>query len=552
MEQPHPMDRMVCGDVGFGKTEVAIRATFKAATEGKQVAVLVPTTILAMQHYRTFKERLSSFPVRIEYVSRFKTDKEIKQILAEVKEGKVNVLIGTHRIVSKDVEFKNLGLLVIDEEQKFGVKVKDRLKELKVNVDVLTLTATPIPRTLHFSLMGARDLSIISTAPPNRQPVTTELHTFDEKVIRDAVSFELRRGGQVFFVHNRVSDIESLGNLIYKLVPDARIGIAHGQMDGDKLEKVMLKFIDAEYDVLVSTNIIESGLDIPNANTIIINQAHMFGLSDLHQMRGRVGRSNKKAFCYLLTPPASVLTSDSRKRLAALEEFSELGDGFKVAMRDLDIRGAGNLLGAEQTGFINDLGFDTYHKILDDAIQELKETDFKDLFASELAEKAKLIVQDCVIETDLEILIPDNYVNNTSERLQLYSRLDNIKNEDQLEKFTSEVRDRFGELPGSVQELINSVRLRWLGEQLGFEKLSLKNDKLRAYFITGKDEYFKSDVFGKILQFVQKNSRQCKMKDSAGKAMLVVEHVTTVDTAIELLSQMSGHALKSAKEILSK
>jgi transcription-repair coupling factor (superfamily II helicase) len=552
MEMPHPMDRLVCGDVGFGKTEVAIRAAFKAATEGRQVAVLVPTTILAMQHFRTFSERLSSFPVKIDYVSRFKTDKEIKEILQEVKEGKINILIGTHRIVSKDVEFKNLGLLVIDEEQKFGVKVKDRLKELKVNVDVLTLTATPIPRTLHFSLMGARDLSIIATAPPNRQPVTTELHTYDEKIIRDAVSHELRRGGQVFFVHNRVSDIEALANMVYKLVPDARIGIAHGQMEGDKLEKVMVKFIDAEYDVLVSTNIIESGLDIPNANTIIINSAHMFGLSDLHQMRGRVGRSNKKAFCYLLTPPASLLTSDSRKRLAALEEFSELGDGFKVAMRDLDIRGAGNLLGAEQTGFINDLGFDTYHKILDDAIQELKETDFKDLFASELAEKAKLIVQDCIIETDLEILIPEVYVSSTSERLQLYSRLDNIKNEEEIQKFALEIRDRFGALPPSVEELINSVRLRWLGERLGFEKLSLKSEKLRAYFITGKDEYFASDTFGKILSFVQKHSRQCKMKDSGGKAMLVVENIISVDAAIELLSQMSDQSLKSASEIFSK
>ncbi len=552
MEQPHPMDRLVCGDVGFGKTEVAIRATFKAATEGKQVAVLVPTTILAMQHFRTFSERLANFPVKIDYVSRFKTEKEIKEILKDVKDGKINVLIGTHRIVSKDVDFKNLGLLVIDEEQKFGVKVKDRLKELKVNVDVLTLTATPIPRTLHFSLMGARDLSIISTPPPNRQPVTTQLHTFEETVIRDAVSFELRRGGQVFFVHNRVSDIESIANKIYKLVPDAKIGIAHGQMEGDKLEKVMLKFIDAEYDVLVSTNIIESGLDIPNANTIIINQAHMFGLSDLHQMRGRVGRSNKKAFCYLLTPPASLLTSDSRKRLASLEEFSDLGDGFKVAMRDLDIRGAGNLLGAEQTGFINDLGFDTYHKILDDAIQELKETDFKELFATELAEKAKLIVQDCIIETDLEILIPETYVNNTSERLQLYSRLDNIKDEGQLEKFTQEIRDRFGALPLSVDELVNSVRLRWLGERLGFEKLSLKNEKLRAFFVSGKDEYFNSDTFGRILSFVQKHSRQCKMKDSSGKAMLVVENIQTVDAAIELLAQMTGQPFKSPSEIVSK
>jgi len=552
MEQPHPMDRLVCGDVGFGKTEVAVRAAFKAATDGKQVAVLVPTTILAMQHYRTFSDRLQGMPVNIEYVSRFKTEKEIKQIVSDVKEGKVDILIGTHRIVSKDVQFKNLGLLVIDEEQKFGVKVKDKLKELKVNVDVLTLTATPIPRTLHFSLMGARDLSVIATPPPNRQPVTTELHTFNEAVIRDTISFELRRGGQVFFVHNRVSDIDQIANTIYKLVPDARIGIAHGQMEGDKLEKVMMKFIDAEYDILVSTNIIESGLDIPNANTIIINSAHMFGLSDLHQMRGRVGRSNKKAFCYLLTPPASLLTSDSRKRLAALEEFSELGDGFKVAMRDLDIRGAGNLLGAEQTGFITDLGFDTYHKILDDAIQELKETEFKDLFASELAEKAKLIVQDCVIETDLEILIPDGYVASISERLQLYSRLDNIKDEEQLERFSNEVRDRFGPLPPSVEELINSVRLRWLGEKLGFEKLSLKSDKLRGYFVSTRNDYFSSEVFTQILGFIKQHARQCKLKDSQGKAMLVIDNITSVDAAIRFLSEMAQQPARSSKETASR
>lgn len=551
MQQPHPMDRLVCGDVGFGKTEVAIRAAFKAATEGKQVAVLVPTTILAMQHYRTFSERLTSFPVKIEYVSRFKTEKEIKEILNEVKEGTVNIIIGTHRVVSKDVDFKELGLLIIDEEQKFGVKVKDRLKELKVNVDVLTLTATPIPRTLHFSLMGARDLSIIATPPPNRQPVTTELHSFDEVVIRDAVSHELRRGGQVFFVHNRVSDIDQIANVIFKLVPDSRIGIAHGQMDGDRLEKVMMKFIEGEYDVLVSTNIIESGLDIPNANTIIINQAHLFGLSDLHQMRGRVGRSNKKAFCYLLTPPTSVLSSDSRKRLAALEEFTDLGDGFKVAMRDLDIRGAGNLLGGEQSGFITDLGFDTYHKILDDAIQELKETDFKDLFAEELTAKAKLIVQDCVIETDLEILIPDTYISNTSERLQLYASLDNIKNEDALQKFTSSLTDRFGALPPSVHQLVNSVRLRWMGEELGFEKISMKNEKLRAYFISGKEEYFKSEVFGKILAFVQSHSKKCRMRDTSGKLILTIEDITTVDKAIEILSPLSSYNFRSANEIIS-
>ncbi|MFN8334992.1 MAG: transcription-repair coupling factor [Cyclobacteriaceae bacterium] len=552
MQEPHPMDRLICGDVGFGKTEVAIRAAFKATADGKQVAVLVPTTILAMQHHRTFRERLRNLPVRVDYISRFRTEKEIKKIIADVKEGKVDILVGTHRVVSKDIEFKDLGLLIVDEEQKFGVKVKDRLKELKVNVDVLTLTATPIPRTLHFSLMGARDLSIISTPPPNRQPVTTELHTFDEKVIRDAVSYELRRGGQVFFVHNRVSDIDSVANTIYKLVPDAKIGIAHGQMEGDKLERAMMKFIDAEYDVLVSTNIIESGLDIPNANTIIINQAHMFGLSDLHQMRGRVGRSNKKAFCYLLTPPASLLTSDSRKRLAALEEFSDLGDGFKVAMRDLDIRGAGNLLGGEQSGFINDLGFETYHKILDDAIQELKENDFRELFAVELAEKAKIIVQDCVIETDLEILIPETYVNNTSERLQLYARLDNIKDEEQLKKFSNELGDRFGEIPPAVHEMINSVRLRWLGEELGFEKISLKNDRVRGYFVTGNDAYFNSEIFGLILKFAQNNPRRCKIKDQGGKPLIVIENVPSVDAAIELFDHMIGRLSRSDKEIASK
>jgi transcription-repair coupling factor (superfamily II helicase) len=551
MQQAHPMDRLVCGDVGFGKTEVAIRAAFKAATEGKQVAVLVPTTILAMQHFRTFSDRLKGFPVRVEYISRFKSDKEIKDIVRDIKEGKVNIAIGTHRLVSKDIQFKDLGLLVIDEEQKFGVKVKDRLKEMRVNVDVLTLTATPIPRTLHFSLMGARDLSIIATPPPNRQPVTTELHTFHEEIIRDAVASELRRGGQVFFVHNRVSDIEQIANVIFRLVPDSRIGIAHGQMDGDKLEKVMVRFIDGEYDVLVSTNIIESGLDIPNANTIIINQSHMFGLSDLHQMRGRVGRSNKKAFCYLLTPPSATLSSDSRKRLSALEEFSELGDGFKVAMRDLDIRGAGNLLGAEQSGFITDLGFEAYHTILDDAIQELKETEFKELFADELAEKAKILVMDCVIETDLEILIPEAYVSNISERLQLYATLDNIKNEEALRAFSNSLRDRFGELPESVQQLVNSVRLRWMGEELGFDKITLKNDKLKGYFISGKDEYFKSDVFGKILNFVQSHSKQCRLKDTAGKLLLTIENISSVMLAIEVLDQILEFKFKSARETAS-
>lgn len=537
MESPHPMDRLVCGDVGFGKTEIAVRAAFKATTDGKQVAILVPTTILAMQHFRTFSERLASFPLRLEYVSRFKTEREIKQILLDTKEGKVNILIGTHRIISKDVEFKNLGLLVIDEEQKFGVKAKDRLKEMRVSVDVLTLTATPIPRTLHFSLMGARDLSIIATPPPNRQPVTTESHTFNEEVIRDAVSLELRRGGQVFFVHNRISDIEGIANTIYKLVPDSRIGIAHGQMEGDKLEKVMVRFIEGEYDVLVSTNIIESGLDIPNANTIIINQAHMFGLSDLHQMRGRVGRSNKKAFCYLLTPPASVLSSDSRKRLAAVEEFSDLGDGFKVAMRDLDIRGAGNLLGAEQSGFINDLGFETYHKILDDAIQELKESEFKELFAEELSEKAKQIVPDCVIETDLEILIPETYVTSTRERLQLYSTLDDIADESALQLFVDSLKDRFGALPPSVNQLVDTVRLRWCCEQLGFEKVTLKSGRMRATFVA-RDDYFKSEMFGRVLAFIQSNSRKCRLKDHIGRPTLTMEDIPSVESALLLLKPL--------------
>lgn len=551
MEMPHPMDRLVCGDVGFGKTEVAIRAAFKVVAEGKQVAVLVPTTILAMQHHRTFSERLGNFPVRIEYISRFKTAKGIKQIVKAVEAGQVQIIIGTHRLVSKDVVFKDLGLLIVDEEQKFGVKVKERLKELKVNVDVLTLTATPIPRTLHFSLMGARDLSIIATPPPNRQPVTTQLHTYNETVIRDAVRQELQRGGQVFFVHHRISDIEHIANIIFKLVPDSRIGIAHGQMEGNRLEKAMVKFIDGEYDILVSTNIIESGLDIPNANTIIINQAHMFGLSDLHQMRGRVGRSNKKAFCYLLTPPPSALSSDSRKRLSALEEFSDLGDGFKVAMRDLDIRGAGNLLGAEQTGFITDLGFEAYHKILDEAIQELKETEFKQLFSQELAEKVKVLIQDCAIETDLEILIPETYVSNTSERLQLYAQLDNLKNEEALDRFRHALKDRFGPIPESVDQLMNTVNLRWMGEALGFDKIILKGQKLKAHFVSGKDDYFKSEVFGKILTFVQAHPRTCKLKDLSGKLILTLEDIHTVGQALRIFQPLLENKFKSVSEIPS-
>ncbi|WP_089355593.1 transcription-repair coupling factor [Ekhidna lutea] len=542
MELEHPMDRLVCGDVGFGKTEIAIRAAFKAVNSGKQVAVLVPTTILAMQHHRTFAARLESMLVSIDYINRFKSTKQINDIKKRVKEGKIDILIGTHRIVNKDIEFKDLGLMIIDEEQKFGVKVKERLKDMRVNVDALTLTATPIPRTLHFSLMGARDLSIISTPPPNRRPVTTELHEFNEEVIRDAVSHEVRRGGQVFMVHNRVSDIEQVGNMIFKLVPDSKIGIAHGQMEGAQLEKVMLKFIEGEYDVLVSTNIIESGLDIPNANTIIINNAHMFGLSDLHQMRGRVGRSNTKAYCFMLTPPTSVLTSDARKRLNTLEEFSDLGDGFKVAMRDLDIRGAGNLLGAEQSGFINDMGFDMYHKILDEAVQELKEGEFKQLFETDLMKNKDAVekmIEDCNVETDFEALIPEDYVSNISERLGLYTKLDDLKSEEELNDFIKMMKDRFGPLPNGVNNLTETVKLRWKAIQIGFEKVTIKNNKMRCYISDKKpQEYFQSPRFGNVLSFIKSNPHDSKMKEVKNKLLISVENVGTISNAREVIEQM--------------
>jgi transcription-repair coupling factor (superfamily II helicase) len=543
MEQEHPMDRLVCGDVGFGKTEVAIRAAFKAVTDNRQVAVLVPTTILAMQHYRTFSDRLASFPVNVEYINRFKSSASIKQTLGRVASGETEILIGTHRLVNKDVKFKNLGLMIIDEEQKFGVKVKEKLKQMRINVDALTLTATPIPRTLHFSLMGARDLSIISTPPPNRQPVTTELHVFNETILRDAIAFELRRGGQVFFVHNRIRDIEEIGNIVLKLVPDARIGIAHGQMEGTRLEKAMLRFVEGEYDVLVSTNIIESGLDIPNANTIIINQAHMFGLSELHQMRGRVGRSNRKAFCYLLSPPTIGLSTEARKRLSTLEEFSELGDGFKVAMRDLDIRGAGNLLGAEQSGFISDLGFDMYHKILDEAVQELKESEFKELFEHELSKSVSDLVKECIIESDLELIIPEDFVENITERLSLYTQLDNIKEESKLAEFSNSLQDRFGPLPETVLELLESVRLRWQAETLGFEKLILKNGNLRAYFVPqNKEGYYKGEIFGQILKFIQSSPRRCRMKELKGKLLLSVDEIESVKEARNILAAMTHNS----------
>lgn len=541
MEKTYPMDRLVCGDVGFGKTEVAIRAAFKAVNDRKQVAVLVPTTILAMQHFQTFKERMENLPLKIDYINRFRTAKEVREIVEQVKSGEIDILIGTHKIVNKDIVFKDLGLLVIDEEQKFGVKVKDQLKNLRVNVDVLTLTATPIPRTLHFSLMGARDLSVIATPPPNRQPVTTEIHTFQEEVIRDAVAYELRRGGQVFFVHNRVGEIDSIANLIMKLVPDARVTGAHGQMDGKKLEKIMVDFINHEYDVLVSTNIIESGLDIPNSNTIIINRAHMFGLSDLHQMRGRVGRSNKKAFCYLLTNPISGLTAEARKRLQTLEEFSDLGDGFKVAMKDLDIRGAGNLLGAEQSGFITDLGFEMYHKILDEAVQELKENEFAALFENDLKEKVAILVQDCTIETDLELLIPEEYVSNISERLGLYSKLDALKNEEELEKFSKMLLDRFGPLPEPVEELLQTVPLRWLAEKLGIEKLVLKSGQMKCYLLpSNREDFYGSQVFGKMMAFIQRNPKHCKIKEYKNRLILTIGSITSISKAEKALEEMKN------------
>ncbi|MCX6213212.1 transcription-repair coupling factor [Spirosoma sp.] len=540
MERPHPMDRLVCGDVGFGKTEIAIRAAFKAVTDNKQVAVLVPTTILAMQHFKTFSERMADFPVKIEYINRFRTAGQIKEILKGVSSGEIGILIGTHRIVNKDIKFKDLGLLVIDEEQKFGVKTKDRLKEMRVEVDVLTLTATPIPRTLHFSLMGARDLSVIATPPPNRQPVTTEVHAFNEAIIRDAVSTEVRRGGQVFFVHNRVNDIESIGNLIMRLVPEARIGVAHGQMDGERLERIMTRFIEGDYDVLISTNIIESGLDIPNANTILINNAHYFGLSDLHQMRGRVGRSNRKAFCYLLTPPPSVLTADARKRLQTLEDFSDLGEGFKIAMRDLDIRGAGNLLGAEQSGFVNDLGFEMYHKVLDEAVQELRESEFKDLFETKPGD-LKLSLPDTVIETDLQVVIPEKYVSNISERLALYTRLDSLQNDNELQAFRQEVIDRFGPMPEEVENLIKMVNVRWKAEQLYLEKLTLKNNIMKGYFVSnGNDEFFKSDQFGKVIEYIKRNPTKSSLKESKGRPIITHSDVYSVEQLGEIMGALTN------------
>ncbi len=547
MEAPFPMDRLICGDVGFGKTEIAIRAAFKAVTDGKQVAVLVPTTILALQHFKTFSDRLADLPCKVDYINRFKTTKQQKETLQGVVEGKIDILIGTHRIVGKDVKFKDLGLLIIDEEQKFGVSVKEKLKTIRTNVDTLTLTATPIPRTLQFSMMGARDLSVITTPPPNRYPIQTELHTFNEEIIRDAVAYEIARGGQVFFIHNKVGNIKEMAGMIQRLCPDARVITGHGQMSGEELEEVMMKFINGEYDVLVATTIIESGLDIPNANTIIINSAHMFGLSDLHQMRGRVGRTNKKAFCYLLTPPLSVLTSEARKRLKAIEEFSDLGSGFNIALRDLDIRGAGNILGAEQSGFISEIGFEMYMKVLDEAIEELKESDFKEIFKDRQSDtlelrkrpRAKTFVKDTQIDSDLEILIPDEYVSNITERLSLYKQLDDSSEEEDLQKFLTTVRDRFGNPPASVEELVETVRLRWIAGRAGIEKLVLKSRKMVAYFISNQQSpFYQSETFTRILSFVQSHPHLCRMKESNNKLMITFENISSVSEAVAVLRQI--------------
>ncbi len=547
MESPSPMDRLVCGDVGFGKTEVAIRAAFKTCVDGKQAAVLVPTTILAFQHYQTFKERLKDFPVTVDYINRFRSAKEKKEVLQKVAEGKVDILIGTHGILGKEVKFKDLGLLVVDEEQKFGVAHKEKIKTLRTTVDCLTLTATPIPRTLHFSLMGARDLSIINTPPPNRQPIQTEVQLYNEDVIREAIYFETERGGQVFFIYNRISGLAEMASIIQGLCPDLSIGYAHGQMEGHVLEERILDFIDKKYDVLVCTNIVESGVDIPNVNTIIVSNAHQFGLSDLHQLRGRVGRSNKKAFCYLLAPPMSTLPNDSRKRLQTLEQHSELGSGFQIAMRDLDIRGAGNLLGGEQSGFMADIGFEMYQKVLDEAIRELKRTDFKELFKEEIA-KQDDFVQDCTIDTDLEILIPDDYVESITERLSLYQRLDDSETEEDLERMKQEFTDRFGPIPPQVEDLFITIRCRKLAVQLGFEKMSLKDDTLRCYFINRPDSpYFESDLFNNILHYLQTGTNKAKLKQTGRLFMLIVNPVKDMEEMHRFLAGLHRHCFAGSQ-----
>jgi transcription-repair coupling factor (superfamily II helicase) len=540
MESERPMDRLVCGDVGFGKTEVAIRAAFKAVDNGKQVAILVPTTILAYQHFRTFSERLKDMPVTVSYVNRFRTAKQKADTLQKLQEGKVDILIGTHQLVNKNVVFKDLGLLIIDEEQKFGVNVKDKLKTIATNVDTLTLTATPIPRTLQFSLMAARDLSVITTPPPNRYPIETHVIRFNEEAIRDAISYEIQRGGQVFFINNRIENIKEVAGMIQRLVPGAKVGIGHGQMDGKKLEELMLAFMEGEFDVLVATTIIESGLDVPNANTIFINNANNFGLSDLHQMRGRVGRSNKKAFCYFITPPYSMMTGEAQKRITALEQFSELGSGFNIAMKDLEIRGAGDLLGGEQSGFINEIGFDTYQKIMNEAIDELKENEFKDLYQEENDIETKEFVKDIQIDTDFELLFPDEYINNISERLNLYNELSQIKDEATLQQFEQKLIDRFGALPKPAIALLNSVRIKWKATAMGIERLLMKQGKMVGYFIGDQQSnFYQSNRFMNVLQFAQRNGNVCKMKEKETKnglrLLLTFDNVKSVNKALELL-----------------
>jgi len=541
MESDRPMDRLVCGDVGFGKTEVAIRAAFKAVDNSKQVAILVPTTILAYQHFRTFSERLKEMPVTVGYMNRFRTAKQKAETLKLLEEGKLDIVIGTHQLVNKNVKFKNLGLLIVDEEQKFGVNVKDKLKTIAANVDTLTLTATPIPRTLQFSLMAARDLSVITTPPPNRYPIETNVVAFNEELIRDAVSYEIQRNGQVFFINNRIENIKEIAGMIQRLVPDARVGIGHGQMEGAKLEELMLAFMNGEFDVLVATTIIESGLDVPNANTIFINNANNFGLSDLHQMRGRVGRSNKKAFCYFICPPYSMMTDDARKRIQALEQFSELGSGFNIAMKDLEIRGAGDLLGGEQSGFINEIGFETYQKIMNEAIEELKENEFKDLYAEEDNNAApKEYVKEIQIDSDFELLFPDDYINNISERLVLYNELSLIKNEDELTNYESKLIDRFGLLPKPASALLNSIRIKWIALQFGIEKLVMKQGKMIAYFVSDQQsDYYTSKQFHKVLQFVQKHPSLCKMKEKQTpnglRLLLTFENVKSISKALHMM-----------------
>ncbi|HPW98401.1 MAG TPA: transcription-repair coupling factor [Flavobacterium sp.] len=540
MEKERPMDRLVCGDVGFGKTEVAIRAAFKAVDNSKQVAILVPTTILAYQHYRTFSERLKDMPVNIGYVNRFRTAKQKKETLDALAEGKLDIIIGTHQLVNKNVKFKNLGLLIVDEEQKFGVNVKDKLKTIAANVDTLTLTATPIPRTLQFSLMAARDLSVITTPPPNRYPIETQVVGFNEEIIRDAITYEIQRNGQVFFINNRIENIKEIAGMIQRLVPDARVGIGHGQMEGTKLEEIMLSFMNGEFDVLVATTIIESGLDVPNANTIFINNANNFGLSDLHQMRGRVGRSNKKAFCYFVCPPYSAMTDDARKRIQALEQFNELGSGFNIAMKDLEIRGAGDLLGGEQSGFINDIGFETYQKIMNEAIEELKENEFKDLYEEENTKETKTFVKELQIDTDFELLFPDDYINSVNERLSLYNELGNCKNEEELTAFENKLIDRFGPLPKEAKALLNSIKIKWIATKIGIEKLVMKQGKMVGYFVSDQQSaYYASRSFTKVLQFVQQHGNICKMKEKETKnglrLLLTFENVKSVNKALEFM-----------------